>query len=153
MHLSKTLLAGINGQLSHPLQTLILGFYLREHMHKHTLTHTRYQRIIRGHLIACTLLVYSRSHRDESLSATKARMWWSIYLTAVLTPECYISSAPLSIVFRRGSGSTGLPRIRISHKGERRATVTLSDLRRRGGEREASQLRAGWKNTSSEPFE
>lgn len=127
--------------------------FQKTHTHTHTHTYAYTSVFVCGHLIACTLLVYNRSHRDEFPSATKACMWWSIYLTAVLSPECYISSAPLSIVFRRGSGSTGLPRIRISHKAEQRATVTLSDLWRRGDEREASQLIAGWENTSSEPFE
>lgn len=57
----------------------------------------------------------------------------SIYLTAVVSPEWYISSVPLSIVFRRGSGSTGLPRcICVSHKALLHATVTLSDLWQRG---------------------
>lgn len=73
-------------------------------------------------------------------------MWHSIYLTVVVSSEWCISSVPLSIVFRRGSESTGLPRcICISHKAQRRATVILSYLWQRG----ASERLCGSKQVGS----
>lgn len=66
---------------------------------------------------------------------------------AGVSPECYISSATLSIVFLCGCGSRSFSRLWISHKAQRRATVTLSDLW--GG---AFRPWAGWQHISARSF-
>lgn len=118
---------------------------MRFHTHTHTATW-------------CRLCVCSHTHlwsitQRQIPVCYHSSMWHSIYLTAGVSPECYISSVPLSVVFRRGSGSTGLPRCMcISNKAQRRATVTLSDLWQRGASEEALPLRAGWQRVSAGSF-
>lgn len=99
--------------------------YTPNHMHDGSHTHTQ--------ICSCVCLIAWTITQRQIPVCRHSSMWHSIYLTAAVSPECYISSVPLSIVFRRGSGSTGLPRcIWISHKAQWRATVTLSDLWQRG---------------------
>lgn len=105
--------------------------HLFERTRSRSVTHTRthVNILIRGHLIACTLLVYSRSRRDEPRSLPPKHVCDGVFiLRPHLAPSATFHLRHFQLFFKRGSGSTGLPRIRISHKAERRATVTLSDL-------------------------
>lgn len=86
--------------------------------------------------------LWSVTHRAKVPSATTS-VWG-----AGVSPECSISSAALSIVFLCGSGSGSSSRIGISHKAQRRATVTLSDLCGVG----AFRPWASWQRISARSF-
>lgn len=87
----------------------------------------------------------SVSDKSDNVHYFLICMWHSVYPTPVVSPEWYIQSVPISIVFRRGSGSTGLPRcICVFHKEQWHVTVKLSDLwQRRTRERICSSEQVG----------